>query len=132
MKNFESNPALSTGFIEKKEIPIRKPEDIIRFLREFNFGDRDESAQKAVGRFVQYMKTRGDEELLLNQPRLVDLFISELEKANFVEPGTISREKWTKQAKLALLAALSDFNDRAKKWRVKVGKKHPDWRGANS
>ena len=128
MENLRSDHFHPTGVIKKKEVPTKKPEDVIGFLREFDFGNPSESAQKTIERFIKYIKVRGGERLLLSEPSLVDLFVDELEKSDFIEPGTISHEKWTKKAKLALLEVLNNFNKYPKNKRVKLSKKHQDWR----
>ena len=113
---------------EIAEVPIKKPEDVIGFLREFNFGNRDERARKAVVRFLRYIRVRGNEDLLQNEPSLAHLIIDELEKAGFIKPGIISHEEWTKEAEQALRVALEDFEKRSKEWQVKVSETHEDWR----
>jgi hypothetical protein len=132
MENSELNPAQVAKSGEIIKTPVKKPGDVIGFLREFNFGNSNESARKAVERFIEYMKIRGNERLLLNEPSFTDLLIDELEKAGFVKPGTISREKWTKEAEQALVIALEDFEKREKEWQDEVSKTHKDLRGLNS
>lgn len=126
MENWELNHALSAGFIEKKEISTRNAEDVIRFLREYNFGNKNESARVAVLRFIEYIKKRHQvpERLLPGEPKVLDLMIDKLDEAGFLRPGTISRGKWTKKAERALFIALKNFESHNKKWQAKVGKTH--------
>jgi len=123
--------------MESLKIPdakIKKPENVIGFLREFNFGNKSESAQRAVESFLAYMKVRGNEMLLLNEPNWADLIADELEKAGLVEPGVLSHKKWTNATQKAVLSAWLAFKKRAldSEWNTEVSKDHPDWRGANS
>ena len=129
MESSELNPAQVTKSSEIIKTPIKKPEDVIGFLREFNFGSRDESARTAVERFLLFINEHKfiDSRLLPGEPRFTDLIIDELEKAGFVEPGTISHEEWTQKAEQALGAALQDFEERAKEWQIKVSKTHQHW-----
>ena len=92
-----------------QEVRIKKSEDVIGFLREFNFGDSNEDARTVVNRFLEYMKVRGNEKLLMNEPSFPDLLADELEKAGFAEPGTLSHETWSSEHEQALYAVLESL-----------------------
>lgn len=130
MENLRSEHVHFTGFIEKKEIPARKPEIVVGFLRAHNFCNRDENAEEAFERIVLFMEKRHivNERLLPGEPTFLDLLIDKLDESGFLEPGTISRKKWTQKTEKALFLALENFDNHNPKWKERVGKEHEDWR----
>lgn len=125
------------------EVNQKKPQDVIGFLREFNFGDRNETPRIAVGRFLEYMKSRKEflesgfamgfekekipKRFRVAESGFVDMFIDELEKSGFANPGMISHEKWTPEAEQALFAALDDFEKLPDEKQKEHSAKHQDW-----
>jgi hypothetical protein len=130
MENLRSDHFHPTGFIEKKEIPTRKPEIVVGFLRGYNFCNRDESVEEALHRIVLFMEKRYqiNERLLPGEPAFLDLLIDKLDESGFLESETISRKKWTKKTEKALHLALKNFENHNPKWKERVGKEHEDWR----
>lgn len=123
----------SEGVGKKEESVEKRPEDVVGFLREYNFGTRDEDARVAVERFRDYMREISEVEDRIPREnfKLIDLFIDELEKAGFAEPGTISHEKWTEEAGQALTLVLMDFEKHPTDWQKEVSKDHDDWVGTS-
>ncbi|MFZ1020158.1 MAG: hypothetical protein WAN61_04220 [Minisyncoccia bacterium] len=97
--------------MESVNVKEKRPKAVVDLLREeFNFGDKHDQSDKAVVQdFLEYVKDRGNEKLLLNEPSWADLMADELEKAGFAEPGMLSHETWSREHEQMLNAVLESL-----------------------
>jgi hypothetical protein len=100
-----------------KENKEKRPEDVIGFLRSYNFGSRNEPAEKSVQDVLTYLKGNNPDDKE-KDPDLEGLLIKKLENSGFSTKEGLVQALWF---------ALADFENHPEEWQDEKSQAHENW-----